>query len=51
MITAAALNARSVFAIDVDGDGDIDVLSASRNDSKIAWYENDQLPLPSTSQR
>jgi len=24
----------------VDGDGDIDVLSASENDDKIAWYEN-----------
>ena len=33
--------ARSVFAADVDGDGDIDVLSASRYDDKIAWYEND----------
>ena len=25
---------------DVDGDGDVDVLSASVFDSKIAWYEN-----------
>jgi len=25
----------------VDGDGDIDVLSASYDDDKIAWYEND----------
>jgi hypothetical protein len=25
----------------VDGDGDNDVLSASRDDDKIAWYEND----------
>ena len=32
----------SVFAADVDGDGDIDVLSASRyDDDTIAWYEND----------
>lgn len=30
----------SVFAIDLDGDGDIDVLSASHTDDKIAWYEN-----------
>ncbi|MCP3934649.1 MAG: hypothetical protein GY708_04675, partial [Actinomycetia bacterium] len=26
---------------DVDGDGDLDVLSASFNDDKIVWYEND----------
>ncbi len=32
--------AKSVFAVDVDGDGDQDVLSASQNDGKIAWYEN-----------
>jgi hypothetical protein len=30
----------SVFAIDVDGDGDIDVLSASFLDNTIAWHEN-----------
>jgi hypothetical protein len=30
----------SVYAVDIDGDGDIDVLSASYNDDKIAWYEN-----------
>ena len=33
--------AQSVFAADMDGDGDLDVLSASFNDDKIAWYEND----------
>ena len=40
-ITTSADFARSVYAIDVDGDGDIDVLSASSDDDKIAWYEND----------
>ena len=30
----------SVFATDLDGDGDQDVLSASDVDDKIAWYEN-----------
>ncbi len=35
----AILNPRSVFAADVDGDGDIDALSASL-DNKNAWYEN-----------
>ena len=32
---------------DNDGDGDIDVLSASRNDDMIAWYENDGGANPS----
>ena len=40
-ISTTADGARSVFSIDLDGDGDIDVLSASFNDDKIAWYEND----------
>ena len=42
------MRASSVFAADVDGDGDIDVLSASHYDDKIAWYENDgagRMPL------
>ena len=30
----------SVYATDLDGDGDADVLSASPVDDKIAWYEN-----------
>jgi len=30
----------SVYAADVDGDGDIDVLSSSAGDDKINWYEN-----------
>jgi hypothetical protein len=29
-----------VYATDLDGDGDVDVLSASVRDDKIAWYEN-----------
>ena len=33
--------AHSAYAGDLDGDGDMDVLSASRDDDKIAWYEND----------
>jgi len=40
-ITTAADGARSVTTADVDGDGDLDVLSASQDDDKIAWYEND----------
>ena len=32
--------ARSVFAADLDGDGDMDLASASLDDDKIVWYEN-----------
>ena len=41
VITTDATGASSVYAVDVDGDGDMDVLSASSYDDKIAWYEND----------
>ncbi len=40
-ITTDANGAYSVYAVDVDGDGDMDILSASHFDNKIAWYEND----------
>ena len=40
-ISTSANGAYSVHAADVDGDGDMDVLSASYEDGKIAWYEND----------
>ena len=46
MISTTADEAFSVFAANVDGDGDTDVLSASANDHKIAWYENDGAILP-----
>ncbi|MDE5099709.1 MAG: DUF4347 domain-containing protein, partial [Trichodesmium sp. St16_bin4-tuft] len=41
VISDNANGAYSVFAADVDGDGDMDVLSASINDDKIALYLND----------
>lgn len=40
VIADDAMMADSMFAIDVDGDGDIDVLSASDWDNRVAWYEN-----------
>ncbi|MCB2156312.1 VCBS repeat-containing protein [bacterium] len=39
-ITSSADRAESVFAADLDGDGDIDVLSGSYEDDRVAWYEN-----------
>ena len=40
VISANALSARTVHAADLDGDADLDVLSASAGDHKVAWYEN-----------
>jgi fibronectin type 3 domain-containing protein len=40
VISNTADGARSVFSLDLDGDGDLDVLSGSLYDDKIAWYEN-----------
>ena len=39
VITNVADAAKSVYAADLDGDGDADVLSASQLDGKIAWHE------------
>ena len=36
-ISTSADNARSVFAADMDNDGDMDIVSASSIDDKIAW--------------
>ncbi|MCP4127533.1 MAG: hypothetical protein GY753_10770, partial [Gammaproteobacteria bacterium] len=40
-ITTGADGASSTVAMDIDGDGDLDVLSADQNIDQIAWYEND----------
>jgi hypothetical protein len=40
IITDTTDYATFVYAADIDGDGDLDVLSASRFDKTIAWYEN-----------
>ena len=41
VVSTNAFNPISVASVDVDGDGDIDLLSAFFFDDKIAWYEND----------
>ena len=40
VISTTASGAWSVFAADLDGDNDTDVISATRNDNKVTWYEN-----------
>ena len=40
VVTTSANGAGSVFAADIDGDGDMDLASASMVDNTIAWYEN-----------
>lgn len=40
IITTNAMGAESVFATDLDNDGDIDVISTSYFDDKLMWYEN-----------
>ncbi len=51
VISTAADGALSVFATDLDGDGDTDVVSASGNDFKIAWYESDGGSPPTFTER
>jgi len=39
-ISTQVNNPYAVYVEDIDGDNDLDVLSSSINDGKIAWYEN-----------
>merc|ERR1711965_676697 len=40
IVTTSADGAQSVFAADIDGDGRMDLASASWRDDKISWYRN-----------
>jgi hypothetical protein len=46
-VSTTADGARCVYAADLNGDGAIDVLSASVNDDKIAWYRSGGGAVPS----
>ena len=41
IITNTTKGEVSIYACDLDEDGDLDVLSASRDDNTIAWYANE----------
>src|SRR5690554_1682959 len=43
VISTEVMSPYSAIAADIDGDGDMDVVSASQNDNKIAWYRNQTL--------
>ncbi len=47
-IAGAFTSARSVFATDLDSDGDFDVLSAALNLTEISWWENETLHRSAT---
>ena len=51
VITDSADGANDIFLADLDGDGDMDILSASELDDTIAWYENDGASNPSWTKR
>ena len=41
VVTTAVLSPQSVFAADLDQDGQVDIVSASSGDRKVAWYRNE----------
>jgi hypothetical protein len=51
IISTQAVGSMAVCAADVNGDGHMDVLSASGFDDKIAWYENDGAGHPTFVER
>ena len=41
VISTDILTPGSVIALDLDEDGDVDIVTASFNGDKVVWYEND----------
>ena len=46
-IATSADEARNIYIADLDGDGDLDIISASSADNAVAWYENNGAANPS----
>ena len=51
VVSTTADTPTSVYAADLDGDADVDVLSSLSGDNTIAWYENDGASPPSWTER
>jgi hypothetical protein len=45
VVSDSAAGVRSVHAADIDGDGGPDVLSASRKDATVRWFETNRAPV------
>jgi hypothetical protein len=45
MIDGSFLEGYSIYATDVDSDGDMDVLGASSQGDEIAWWENQTITI------
>jgi hypothetical protein len=41
IITNAAINASSIFAADIDGDNDLDIIGGAEEGVQVSWYENE----------
>ncbi len=41
IIITGFTNGRSILAVDMDGDGDMDIAAAADDDNTIAWFENE----------
>ncbi len=54
ILTSSAAGARYVFPADMDGDGDLDLLTAARGSGHLAWFRNQSLHrtghFPATAQ-
>jgi hypothetical protein len=50
-IATDAAGAGSIFAVDFDDDGDVDVLATASAEDRIVWYENDGSAPPSFTER
>jgi len=48
VVDGAFDGARSVYAADVDGDGDLDVVGAAQVADEVTWWENDDVAGPGT---